>query len=84
MFGLVGYDTFDIYANVGRIIININIAMMVLSFVALILRFVARRIAKQPLMWDDWWILIAMPFVWIVVISEFVGRLFALYVMHDY
>ena len=75
MFGLVGYDTFNVDANVGRIVINVNIAMTVLSVTAVVLRFISRRLAKQPLLWDDWWILISMPFVWVVVITQFLGKL---------
>ncbi|MCJ1244556.1 hypothetical protein MMC30_001754 [Trapelia coarctata] len=46
---------------------------MCVSGVAVCLRFISRRLIKQPFLWDDWLIVIALPFAWAVGVCELVG-----------
>ncbi|MCJ1352543.1 MAG: hypothetical protein MMC33_002527 [Icmadophila ericetorum] len=73
MFGLIGSDEFNLHANNGPVIINTSIALMVLSGVAVFLRFVARKTVKQPLLWDDWMILLGLLFSWSICIGQIVA-----------
>lgn len=68
MFGVIGSGPADIdlYADLSGVLVNTSIAMMCLSGSAVGLRFFARRLVKQPLLIDDWLILLAVPFAWIV------------------
>ena len=75
MFGLVGSDTFYAYANNGPLVIRVGIAMMSLSSTSVGLRFLARILARQPLLSDDWWILVALPWAWALCIAQFVCKL---------
>ena len=74
MFGLVGSDTVDINDNNGPLIIRTGVAMMCLSALAVGMRFFARRLAKQPILWDDWTILMTVPWAWAVCITQFIGN----------
>ena len=75
MFGLIGSDEFNLHANNGPVIINTSIALMVLSGVAVFLRFVARKTVKQPLLWDDWMILLGLLFSWSICIGQIFGKI---------
>ena len=74
MFGILGSDRFDIHADNGYIVVSVGIAMIFVSSVGVAMRFVARRIAKQPLLMDDWAILLAVPFTWAVCASQIAGK----------
>ena len=74
MFGLVGSDVVDVNASNGPLVISVGAAMMCMSALGVGMRFFARRLAKQPILWDDWTILLTMPFAWGVCITQFVGR----------
>lgn len=52
------------YDNQGPLIVRISAAMIVLSGLAVILRFVSRRITQAPCSWDDWLVMAALPFAW--------------------
>ena len=74
MFGIVGSDEFDINANNSPVVLHIGIAMMCLSGSAVVLRYVSRRLARQPWLWDDWMIVMAVLWAWAVCIVEFIGK----------
>ncbi|MCJ1445491.1 MAG: hypothetical protein MMC23_005996 [Stictis urceolatum] len=64
MFGVLNSSEADTDPNgdFARLIINTSIAIFVLTVVAVGLRFLARRIVRQPFLMDDWLILAALPF----------------------
>ena len=74
MFGLVGSDTVDVSDNNGPLVIRTGVAMMFLSALGVGMRFFARRLAKQPILWDDWTILLTVPWAWGVCITQFIGK----------
>lgn len=59
----------------GPLVERVAIACMCLSGLAVVLRFVSRKLVKQPLLWDDWLILTAIPFSWAVPILQIRGEL---------
>lgn len=59
----------------GPLIERVAIACMCLSGLAVVLRIVSRKLVKQPLLWDDWLILTAIPFSWAVPILMIRGKL---------
>jgi len=59
----------------GPLIERVAIAGMCLSGLAVVLRVVSRKLVKQPLLWDDWLILTAIPFAWAVPILQIRGAL---------
>ena len=65
---------FNSYSNNGPLVIRVGIAMMCLSGISVALRFVARKLAGQPLLCDDWWILVALPWAWALCIAQFVCK----------
>ena len=73
MFGLIGHETFDVNEDVGSVEIVVAVAMMCFSGIAVTLRFVARKIAHQPLRWDDGTILMAIPWAWAVCVVQILG-----------
>ena len=75
MFGLVGSDTFYSYANNGPLVIRVGISMMCLSVASVAFRFLARLLERQPLLCDDWWILVALAWAWALCIAQFVCKL---------
>ena len=72
MFGVVGSTGPD--ANDARLEINVGVAMMCLSGFAVGLRLASRRIARQPLLWDDWTIIAAAFFAWADCIGQIYGQ----------
>ena len=74
MFGLVGSDTVDTSDNNGPLVIRTGVAMMFMSALGVGMRFFARRLAKQPILWDDWTILMTVPLAWAVCITQFIGK----------
>lgn len=58
----------DLEANNGPLMNRVAVAMMALSLCAVVLRFVARRLVKQPLLLDDWMIVVALVFSWVTCI----------------
>ena len=55
---------YDPKADDGPMLRSVCIAVVVLSGISVVLRFISRRLVKQPLLWDDWTVLIALPFAW--------------------
>ena len=55
-----GGPGFDLHANQAPRILAISIALMVLSGLAVMLRFLSRMLSKAGLWWDDWVILTAL------------------------
>lgn len=51
---------FDINEDKGPYLARICSVMIVISAIAVVLRFLSRRVVKAPLLWDDWVILLAM------------------------
>lgn len=51
---------FDINEDKGPHLARICSVMIVISAIAVVLRFLSRRVVKAPLLWDDWVILLAM------------------------
>lgn len=66
--------TFELHANHGPLMIRVAIVVMVLSFSAVFLRFLSRRLVKQPALWDDWMIIVALAFAWVTCIWEIIGK----------
>ena len=50
----------DIHASRAHLILGVSIALLVLSFVAVALRLLARRLSGAGLWWDDWLIIAAL------------------------
>lgn len=66
--------TFELHADHGPLLIRTTIAMTILSFIAICLRFLARRLVRQPILWDDWMIVLAVLFAWVTGIWEVMCR----------
>ena len=45
-------------------LVKLSAAMIVVSFVAVCLRFYSRKLLNQPLLWDDWTTLFTLPSAW--------------------
>ncbi|KAG8526352.1 uncharacterized protein KY384_000345 [Bacidia gigantensis] len=56
---------YDLHTDRGPCLVRIMAVMIALSGIALGLRLLARRLARMPLLWDDWLILLETPFAWI-------------------
>ena len=65
---------YDPDANVGPVLVRVCVAMMFVSGIGLFGRFLARRLMKQPVLWDDWMIVLAVPFAWGCCIIQIMGR----------
>ena len=61
--------------NDGPLIVTVAIVGMGLSGLAVCLRFISRKLAKQPFLLDDWIIVLAIPFSWTVAIIQIRGKL---------
>ncbi|MCJ1372623.1 hypothetical protein MMC20_003848 [Loxospora ochrophaea] len=57
----------------GPHVVAVSIAMIVLPGIAVALRFGSRKLAKIPILADDWLILAALPFTWAVCASNIYG-----------
>lgn len=66
--------TFELHADHGPLLIRITIVMMVLSFISIILRFLSRRLVKQPFLSDDWMIVAGVVFAWVTCLLEIIGK----------
>ena len=64
-----GGPGFDLYADRGPRIMAVNVALIVLSGIAVLLRFMSRILSRAGLWWDDWMILCAL--VWDSVLDCF-------------
>jgi len=64
----------DSHDNKGPLMIRVAVAMMCVSCLAVCLRFTARKLVKQPCLWDDWMIVLALPFAWTTCIFEIRGK----------
>lgn len=56
---------YDLIADRGRFLIRVCCAMIVSSATIVTLRFLSIRLSKISLWWDDWVILLALPFSWL-------------------
>lgn len=70
------FDTpkFELHANHGPLMIRITVVMMALSLVSIILRFLSRRLVKQPFLSDDWMIVAGAIFSWATCILQIIGK----------
>ena len=50
----------DIHASKAHLILGVSIALLILSFIAVALRLLARRLSGAGLWWDDWLIIAAL------------------------
>lgn len=71
-----GDGSFDADADRGPIMVRVSVAMMCLSGVGICGRFLVRRLTKQPLLWDDWSIVVALIFSWGCCILPIIGESF--------
>lgn len=53
--------------------VRVCVAMICVSFVGLCGRLLARRLTKQPLLWDDWLIVVGLVFAWSCCIIQLIG-----------
>lgn len=53
---------FNVDADRGPYLYQLILAMLILSAICVPLRFLSRKAAKLPILWDDWLIVIAMVF----------------------
>ncbi len=58
----------------GPLVIRVAAAMMALSGLAVCMRFIARKLVRQPCLWDDWMIVLALPFAWATCGFEIRGK----------
>lgn len=65
--------TEDIYATKTRSLIAADITLICLSSIFVALRFLARRIARAGLWYDDYAIAAALPLAWLPAIMNLVG-----------
>ena len=66
--------SYDPNENKGPMLVKVCVAVMVLSTIGLCGRFMGRRLKKQPILWDDWLIVLAWIFAWASCIIEIIGR----------
>jgi len=71
---LLDHKSFQLDANEGPLVTGLCIGMMALSAIAVFCRFLARKIVNQPLLWDDWLILLALAFSWVTCIWQIIGK----------
>lgn len=62
--------------------VRVCVAMICVSFVGLCGRLLARRLTKQPLLWDDWLIVVGLVFAWSCCIIQLIGVRIAHYGRH--
>ena len=60
--------------NNGPVIVTVAIIGICLSGLAVCLRFISRKLIKQPFLLDDWIIVLAIPFSWSVAIIQIRGE----------
>lgn len=74
-------DSYDPDANKGPMMIRVCVAMICFSSIGICGRFLARWLTKQPILWDDWFIVVALVFSWgccaIQIIGKYVMRVVA-------
>lgn len=66
---------FDLNADNGPFITRVSIAMMCVSVVGICGRFLARRLMRQPLLWDDGMIVLALVFAWTCSLIQIIGMI---------
>lgn len=64
----------DTNVNRGPRLIQVCVAMMCLSLIGVCGRFVARKLVKQSILWDDWMIIPGLLFAWACCIIQILGR----------
>ena len=69
-----GDDSFDPDANKGPTMIRVCVAMICLSSIGIFGRYLARWLTKQPILWDDWLIVVALIFSWGCCVIQIIGR----------
>lgn len=74
MSGIFNQPSSDINANKGPLMIKVCVTMMFVSIIGLCGRFLARRLVKQPLLWDDWIIVAGLLFSWACCVTQIIGR----------
>ena len=57
----------------GPLVMRISVAFICLSGTAVFLRYLARRVTRNPWSWDDWMIVVALMFAWTNPILEIIG-----------
>lgn len=75
MSGIFNQPSSDINANKGPLMTKVCVAMMFVSIIGLCGRFVARKLVRQPILWDDWMIVAGLLFSWACCIIQIIGRL---------
>jgi hypothetical protein len=73
MFGVIGFNDNDPFADYGPMVKKTTIVMMTLSGVVLALRFCSRRVARQPIKADDWLIIAGTILTWVMCLTEYKG-----------
>ncbi|MCJ1396616.1 hypothetical protein MMC18_009507 [Xylographa bjoerkii] len=63
----------DPNADKGPLLVNVSVAMIALSCVAVFLRFLARRISRTPVLADDFLLIAALPFTWATAANTIYG-----------
>ncbi|KZF22835.1 hypothetical protein L228DRAFT_137464 [Xylona heveae TC161] len=63
----------DLDANKGPTVVGVNAFLAILSCSSVALRFLSRHLAGTPYWFDDWMILVALPFVLGVNICNFIA-----------
>lgn len=64
----------DPNVNKGPRLVQVCVAMMCVSLIGVCGRFMARKLVKQSILWDDWMIIPALVFSWGCCIIQILGR----------
>ncbi|TVY45829.1 hypothetical protein LSUB1_G000099 [Lachnellula subtilissima] len=72
LFGITGGNENDPYFSYGPLLNRVGICMMCLSGIAVTLRFLTRRIARQPIKLDDYLIIAGLLLSWSGSIIQFI------------
>ena len=67
---------FDLNADNGPLLLRVSVAMMCVSALGLCGRLLARRLMRQPILWDDWMIVLALVFSWTCSLLQIMGMIF--------
>ncbi|MCJ1418950.1 hypothetical protein MMC32_005301 [Xylographa parallela] len=63
----------DPNADKGPLLVNVSAAMVALSCIAVVLRFLARRVSRTPVLADDFLLIAALPFTWATAANTIYG-----------
>ena len=72
--GLINSPNFNLNDDNGPLSNRIAISMMIVSLLAMVLRFAARKLVRQSFFLDDWLIVVAVAFAWATCIIEIIGN----------